>query len=156
MMMRMCRFWRFSRFRGNVGTDSRSAKVFFRRTIVCTDMRGLFLNPMMSSRMFGTRHMTTLSTHKTMITIPKRELQRNASTTLVRRRDVHTANGIKPTPFVKFMQYMSQTAIFSEKRKMELYPPFFLMRVNVSEISSGWRKIRVKLPLNFTSRNPGT
>ena len=38
---------------------------------------------------------------------------------------------------------------------MELYPPCFLMRVKVKDISNGWRRIRVKLPLNFTSRNPG-
>ena len=38
---------------------------------------------------------------------------------------------------------------------MELYPPYFLMRVKVKDISNGWRRIRVKLPLNFTSRNPG-
>lgn len=43
----------------------------------------------------------------------------------------------------------------SDKRKIELYPPFFLMRVKVLEIRDNWRFVRLKLPLNTFSKNPG-
>lgn len=72
-----------------------------------------------------------------------------------RKFTVHMAEGVKPTPFVRFLQLMNSTRVFSEKRKFELYPPFFMMRVKVLAIENGWRHLRVKLPLNWTSRNPG-
>ena len=53
------------------------------------------------------------------------------------------------------MQKVSASKLFSEKMKIELYPPFFLMRVKVLEISRQWRTVRMKLPLNTVSRNPG-
>ncbi|HET7369215.1 MAG TPA: DUF4442 domain-containing protein [Gammaproteobacteria bacterium] len=43
----------------------------------------------------------------------------------------------------------------SEKRRLELYPPFFLMRAKFIEMSDGWRVIRIRLPLNTFSRNMG-
>ena len=43
----------------------------------------------------------------------------------------------------------------SSARKLELYPPFFVMRIKVLEISNDWRKVRICLPLNRLSRNPG-
>ncbi len=42
-----------------------------------------------------------------------------------------------------------------DARRMELYPPFFLMRVKVLAIDDGWRHIRIRLPLNAFSRNLG-
>ena len=38
---------------------------------------------------------------------------------------------------------------------MSLYPPFFLMGVTIHELSNSWRCVRIKLPLNTLSRNPG-
>lgn len=38
---------------------------------------------------------------------------------------------------------------------MELYPPWWLMRIKVLEISPDWRRVRIRLPLNVFSRNFG-
>jgi len=65
------------------------------------------------------------------------------------------AKGIKVTWVMRLMEYVSKMKFISEKFKIQLYPPFFLMRVSVDEISNGWRRVRCKLPLNVLSRNPG-
>jgi acyl-coenzyme A thioesterase PaaI-like protein len=36
-----------------------------------------------------------------------------------------------------------------------MYPPFVPMRIKVLEIADGWRTVRIRLPLNAMSRNPG-
>ena len=38
---------------------------------------------------------------------------------------------------------------------LEMYPPFVPMRIEVLEIANGWRNVRIRLPLNAMSRNPG-
>ncbi|HEY1991483.1 MAG TPA: DUF4442 domain-containing protein, partial [Gammaproteobacteria bacterium] len=43
----------------------------------------------------------------------------------------------------------------SEGRRFELYPAFAMMRIKVLEIGDGWRRVRIRLPLNSVSRNPG-
>ena len=53
------------------------------------------------------------------------------------------------------MHWIRNRGWISETRALELYPPFFLMRVKVVEVSEGWRQIRLRLPLNAFSRNPG-
>jgi acyl-coenzyme A thioesterase PaaI-like protein len=53
------------------------------------------------------------------------------------------------------LRIISNLKFLPEARRLELYPPFFMMRVKVLEISGGWRKVRMKLPLNGVSRNPG-
>ncbi|HEX7046266.1 MAG TPA: PaaI family thioesterase [Gammaproteobacteria bacterium] len=55
----------------------------------------------------------------------------------------------------RFMRWLWRINAVSDKRKIELYPPFFLMRVKVLEIRDDWRFVRMKLPLNTFSRNPG-
>ena len=55
----------------------------------------------------------------------------------------------------RFMRFMSRTGIVSDARLLELYPPFLPMRIKVLEISAGWRSVRILLPLNSRSRNPG-
>ena len=55
----------------------------------------------------------------------------------------------------RVLQHFATSRFLSDARRMELYPPFFLMRVKVLEISEHWRKIRMRLPLNTISRNPG-
>ena len=42
-----------------------------------------------------------------------------------------------------------------EARRFELYPAFAMMRIKVLEIGDGWRRVRIRLPLNSVSRNPG-
>ncbi len=61
----------------------------------------------------------------------------------------------KPTIGQCVMQYFARARFISDARRLELYPPFFLMRVRVLEVSPDWRHLRVRLPLNTLSRNPG-
>jgi acyl-coenzyme A thioesterase PaaI-like protein len=60
-----------------------------------------------------------------------------------------------PTVGQRLMQYFSTTRFISDARRLEIYPPFFLMRIKVLEVSDEWRRIRIRLPLNTFSRNPG-
>ncbi len=53
------------------------------------------------------------------------------------------------------MRFFGNTKLLSQRRRLELYPPFFFMRVKVLEISEDWRKVRVRLPLTSFSINPG-
>jgi hypothetical protein len=55
----------------------------------------------------------------------------------------------------RFMGFMSRSKILSDARLLELYPPFVPMRIKVLEIADGWRSVRIRLPLNGMSRNPG-
>ena len=55
----------------------------------------------------------------------------------------------------RFMRFMSRSKILSDARLLEFYPPFRPMSIKVLEISSDWRSVRIRLPLNATSRNPG-
>lgn len=53
------------------------------------------------------------------------------------------------------MRFFGNTRLLSSRRRLELYPPFFFMRVKVLEISDDWRKVRLRLPLTSFSINPG-
>src|SRR5262252_10383353 len=55
----------------------------------------------------------------------------------------------------RFMNFMTRSGIVSDARLLEMYPPFVPMRIKVLEISAGWRNVRILLPLNARSRNPG-
>jgi acyl-coenzyme A thioesterase PaaI-like protein len=55
----------------------------------------------------------------------------------------------------RFMRFMARSRIFPDARLLELYPPFRPMRIKVLEIGEGWRTVRIRLPLNAMSRNPG-
>ena len=55
----------------------------------------------------------------------------------------------------RIMRFMSRSGILSDARLLELYPPFMPMRIKVLEISEQWRTVRILLPLNARSRNPG-
>jgi acyl-coenzyme A thioesterase PaaI-like protein len=55
----------------------------------------------------------------------------------------------------RFMGFMARSKILSDARLLELYPPFVAMRIKVLEIGAGWRTVRIRLPLNAMSRNPG-
>ncbi|MGE5625864.1 MAG: PaaI family thioesterase [Bacillota bacterium] len=52
-------------------------------------------------------------------------------------------------------KFIANLKFLSEARRLELYPAFAMMRVKVLEIGDGWRRVRMKLPLNSISRNPG-
>ena len=55
----------------------------------------------------------------------------------------------------RFMQFVARSGILPDARLLELYPPFVPMRIKVLEITDGWRNVRIHLPLNARSRNPG-
>jgi len=61
----------------------------------------------------------------------------------------------KPTLGQRALQYFAHAKFISDARRLEIYPPFFLMRIKVLEMSADWRHLRVRLPLNTLSRNPG-
>ena len=56
---------------------------------------------------------------------------------------------------MNLMQRVSASGLLSDRFKLELYPPFFFMRVKVTSLKNSWRSARMKLPLNTFSRNPG-
>jgi acyl-coenzyme A thioesterase PaaI-like protein len=77
----------------------------------------------------------------------------------LRRRDVLCNNTAKqgvPMPLMqRLMRFVSSSGILPDGRLLELYPPFRPMRIKVLEISENWRSVRILLPLNAMSRNPG-
>lgn len=42
-----------------------------------------------------------------------------------------------------------------DSRRLELYPPWWLMRIKVLVLENEWRHIRIRLPLTWISRNMG-
>ena len=91
------------------------------------------------------------------ISVAKRHFSPTITPLMGRSNDVMqpTAKGMKTTWFMNLMQQVSASRLFSEKLKIELYPPFFMMRIKVLELRNQWRRVRVRLPLNIFSRNPG-
>jgi acyl-coenzyme A thioesterase PaaI-like protein len=63
--------------------------------------------------------------------------------------------GVAMTMMQRFMTFMTRSKILSDARLLELYPPFVPMRIRVLEIAESWRSVRILLPLNAMSRNPG-
>lgn len=53
------------------------------------------------------------------------------------------------------MNYAVERRWLSDARLLEWYPPFWSMRIRVLEIADDWRRLRIRLPLNSISRNPG-
>jgi len=41
----------------------------------------------------------------------------------------------------------------SDRRRFELFPPFFLMRAKIDELAEDWSSVRIRLPLNWFSAN---
>lgn len=52
-------------------------------------------------------------------------------------------------------RFIRRLRFLSEKKRLELFPAFWLMRIKVLEIANNGRVIRVRLPLNQLSRNMG-
>lgn len=65
----------------------------------------------------------------------------------------------EPAPQMRLMQrvlrFFSERRVLSDARMLELYPPFWSMRIKVLEMDRDWRHVRIRLPLNAISRNPG-
>lgn len=48
---------------------------------------------------------------------------------------------------------LSKLSFLSARRRFELYPPYFLMRVKVIALAEDWTMARIRLPLNWGSAN---
>ncbi len=55
----------------------------------------------------------------------------------------------------RLMGWVMARRWLTDARKLEWYPPFWLMRIRVLDIRDGWRVVRIRLPLHAISRNPG-
>ena len=53
------------------------------------------------------------------------------------------------------LRFLTRLRFIPQRRRIELYPPFWLMRVKIIELSSDWQHVRIKLPLNMFSKNMG-
>ncbi len=53
------------------------------------------------------------------------------------------------------MNWVVDRKFISDRRMLELYPPFWWMRITVLEMDEQWNRVRIRLPLNALSRNPG-
>jgi acyl-coenzyme A thioesterase PaaI-like protein len=56
---------------------------------------------------------------------------------------------------MKLLRFVAGLRFLSEARRLELYPPFRAMRIEVLEIAPDWRRVRIQLPLDWRSKNPG-
>ncbi|MGF1546058.1 MAG: PaaI family thioesterase [Thiotrichales bacterium] len=59
----------------------------------------------------------------------------------------------KPVNFQAFSRRYLR--FLSAGRRLELFPPFWLMGVKVVEMADDWSRVRLHLPLNWRSRNLG-
>jgi acyl-coenzyme A thioesterase PaaI-like protein len=55
----------------------------------------------------------------------------------------------------RLIRFAAEHRPLSDARLLEWYPPFLLMRIKVLEMDALWRRVRIRLPLNAISRNPG-
>lgn len=53
------------------------------------------------------------------------------------------------------LKLLSRMRFLSPERRLELFPPFLMMRVKVLYLSPDWREVRLRLPLTALSRNMG-
>jgi len=51
------------------------------------------------------------------------------------------------------MNLLSKLTFLSARRRFEIYPPFFLMRVKILVLAEDWSSARIRLPLNWMSAN---
>jgi acyl-coenzyme A thioesterase PaaI-like protein len=53
------------------------------------------------------------------------------------------------------LRILANLKFLPEARRMELYPPFFMMGIKILEVRDNWRFVRIRLPLTHFSRNLG-
>ncbi|NOX42692.1 MAG: DUF4442 domain-containing protein [Gammaproteobacteria bacterium] len=56
---------------------------------------------------------------------------------------------------MNILRFISRLHFLPEKKRIEYYPPFWLMRIKVIELSTDWQSVRIRLPLTLFSRNMG-
>jgi acyl-coenzyme A thioesterase PaaI-like protein len=55
----------------------------------------------------------------------------------------------------RLLAWVQHRRLLSDARLLQLYPPFWWMRIKVLELAPEWSRVRVRLPLTAISRNPG-
>lgn len=56
---------------------------------------------------------------------------------------------------MNIVQQLRRLRFLSDRRRLELFPPFWLMRIRVLELAPDWSVARIRLPLTAISRNLG-
>lgn len=56
---------------------------------------------------------------------------------------------------VSILRFLTKLKFLSPAKRIEYYPPFWLMRVKVLELADDFSRVRIKLPLTMFSRNMG-
>lgn len=51
------------------------------------------------------------------------------------------------------LRFLARLKFLPETRRLELYPPFYKMRAKILEVTDGWRRLRIRLPLTAFSSN---
>ena len=51
------------------------------------------------------------------------------------------------------LHLLAKLRFLSSRRRFELFPPFFLMRVKIEQLAEDWSSVRIRLPLNWVSAN---
>lgn len=51
------------------------------------------------------------------------------------------------------INWIKKLFFLSDKRQFSLFLPFFLMRASLEEYDDNWNKVRIRLPLNWVSKN---
>ncbi len=54
-----------------------------------------------------------------------------------------------------WVHWLRRKGLLSSAKGLEWYPPFLCMGVRVLALSDDWRQVRLLLPLNWRTRNPG-
>ncbi len=54
---------------------------------------------------------------------------------------------------MNMLTFLRRLRFLSVRQRLEWFPPFFLMRVKVLELTDDWQTVRLHLPLNAFSRN---
>lgn len=52
-------------------------------------------------------------------------------------------------------RFIWSVPFFSDAKRIEWFPPFWMMRLKVLELDEEWRTVRIRLPNNWISRNAG-
>ncbi|MBD3671132.1 MAG: PaaI family thioesterase [Gammaproteobacteria bacterium] len=55
---------------------------------------------------------------------------------------------------MRWMRFLRRLKFIRQERRIEWYPPFWLMRIKVLELGD-WRHLRIRLPLTAISKNMG-
>ena len=61
----------------------------------------------------------------------------------------------RPRFMQRVLRFFAERRLLPEARMLEWYPPFLAMRIKVIQLDRDWREVRIRLPLNAISLNPG-